>query len=106
MVLVSISRVWLGDNPPTHCDDDGEPLELWSKSPPDREVYRGGLWQCPKCKRYYAWAVQELNKNFECNKPDCNWFENCKKFGCGTPLKNVQSSASLPSSDETAEVDG
>ena len=61
MVLVHISRVWHGDDPPTHCDDDGEQLEHWSTSPPDVKIYRGGVWQCPKCERYYAWAVPKSN---------------------------------------------
>lgn len=41
-----------------------------------------------------------LNEDFECNKPECNWFENCKKFGCGTDLKEIRPLESTAKRDE------
>lgn len=60
MTRFSISMVWTGDEPPTHCHWDNEPLEQWSTSSPDIVIYRKGVWKCPKCGRNFVWEVQSL----------------------------------------------
>lgn len=58
LVRVSISRIWHGPEPPTHCEDDETPLEVFSNGVPDKDLFRGKTWKCPECGRYHAWAVQ------------------------------------------------
>jgi len=54
---MSISKVWTGQEPPTHC-----PVHILLLDPFDLKFsddgYQG-LWKCPKCGRYYAWKPEQ-----------------------------------------------
>lgn len=60
---VSISKVWTGLEPPTHCPVHIIPLEPFNLNFSD-DGYQG-LWKCPDCGRYYAWEPVQTSGGTE-----------------------------------------